>query len=414
MKKIGFVIPWFGFDIPGGAEAELKGLVLHLSEAGVPLEVLTTCVHQFQSDWSHNYHRAGTTVEKGITVRRFKARRRDEDGFNRVNRKLMNHELPLTDQEERTFVREMVNSPSLYRYIGEHKDEYSLFVFIPYMFGTTYFGIRQCMEKAVLIPCFHDESYVYMRCFKRTFSKAAGMIFHAQPEADLAARVYRLDHVNARVLGEGVYTEYTYDAARFRRKYGIDQPFILYAGRKDVGKNIYTLINYFHEYKYRNDNQVKLVLIGGGEVKIPKDLEQDVMDLGFVDVQDKFDAYGAALVLCQPSINESFSLVIMESWICGRPVLVHDRCKVTKHFAKASGGGLYFGDYFEFEGAVNYLLEHPLAADAMGRSGQRFVMENFAWDVITDKYISYFEEVAKGVADAAGKRYRSKEYNEEV
>ena len=39
MKKIGFVIPWFGFDIPGGAEAELKGLVLHLSEAGVPLEV---------------------------------------------------------------------------------------------------------------------------------------------------------------------------------------------------------------------------------------------------------------------------------------------------------------------------------------------------------------------------------------
>ena len=137
MKKIGFVIPWFGFDIPGGAEAELKGLVLHLSEAGVPLEVLTTCVHQFQSDWSHNYHRAGTSVEKGITVRRFKARRRDEDGFNKVNRKLMNHELPLTDQEERTFVREMVNSPSLYRYIGEHKDEYSLFVFIPYMFGTT-------------------------------------------------------------------------------------------------------------------------------------------------------------------------------------------------------------------------------------------------------------------------------------
>ena len=68
MKKIGFVIPWFGFDIPGGAEAELKGLVLHLSEAGVPLEVLTTCVHQFQSDWSHNYHRAGTSVEKGITV----------------------------------------------------------------------------------------------------------------------------------------------------------------------------------------------------------------------------------------------------------------------------------------------------------------------------------------------------------
>ena len=26
MKKIGFVIPWYGEDIPGGAEMELRGL----------------------------------------------------------------------------------------------------------------------------------------------------------------------------------------------------------------------------------------------------------------------------------------------------------------------------------------------------------------------------------------------------
>lgn len=394
MKKIGFVIPWFGFDIPGGAEAELKGLTLHLHEAGVPIEILSTCVHTFNSNWSCNYHRAGTTVEKGITVRRFKVRERNDDAFNAVNIKLMNNRMPLSAEEEKIFTDEMVNSPALYQYIREHKDEYSLFVFIPYMFGTTYYGIQECYDKAILIPCFHDESYVYMECFKREFSKVAGMIFHAQPEADLAERVYDLGNVNAKVLGEGVYTEYTYDAARFREKYNIKEPFILYAGRKDVGKNIYTLINNFHEYKYRNENDLKLVLIGGGEVKIPKDIEKDVFDLGFVEVQDKFDAYAAASVLCQPSRNESFSLVIMESWICERPVLVHDKCNVTKHFAKTSGGGLYFDNYFEFEGAVNYLLEHPDMADAMGKSGRKFVLDNFAWDVIVDKYMKYFKEVA--------------------
>lgn len=394
MKKIGFVIPWFGFDIPGGAEAELKGLTLHLHEAGIPIEILSTCVHTFNSNWSCNYHRAGTTVEKGITVRRFKVRERDDAAFNAVNIKLMDNRLPLSADEEKIFTKEMVNSPALYQYIREHKDEYSLFVFIPYMFGTTYFGIQECYDKAVLIPCFHDESYVYMECFKREFSKVAGMIFHAQPEAELAKRVYNLDHVNAKVLGEGVYTEYTYDASRFREKYKISESFILYAGRKDVGKNIYTLINNFHEYKYRNDNDLKLVLIGGGEIKIPKDIQKDVIDLGFVDVQDKFDAYAAAQVLCQPSKNESFSLVIMESWICERPVLVHNQCNVTKHFAKTSGGGLYFDNYFEFEGTVNYLLEHPEMADAMGKNGRKFVLENFAWDVIIDKYMSYFKEVA--------------------
>ena len=53
----------------------------------------------------------------------------------------------------------------------------------------------------------------------------------------------------------------------------------------------------------------------------------------------------AASLLCQPSHNESFSLVIMESWLCGRPVLVSSQCAVTKDFAKRSNGGLYFKDY---------------------------------------------------------------------
>ena len=34
MKKIGFVTPWYGEEIPGGAEAELRGVVHHLKDAG--------------------------------------------------------------------------------------------------------------------------------------------------------------------------------------------------------------------------------------------------------------------------------------------------------------------------------------------------------------------------------------------
>ena len=55
------------------------------------------------------------------------------------------------------------------------------------------------------------------------------------------------------------------------------------------------------------------MLIGGGELEIPTEIKNDVYDLGFVDLQDKYDAYGAATLLCQPSKNESFSFVIMES-----------------------------------------------------------------------------------------------------
>ena len=60
MKKIGFITPWYGESIGGGAEAELRGLVHHLVEAGMELEVLTTCVKSFTSDWNENYHPEGT------------------------------------------------------------------------------------------------------------------------------------------------------------------------------------------------------------------------------------------------------------------------------------------------------------------------------------------------------------------
>lgn len=393
MKKIGFVTPWYGENIPGGAEMELRGIVSHLNDAGVSLEVLTTCVKDFNSDWNVDYYGEGEDIVNGVVVRRFKVRKRDVQAFDAVNYKLMNG-LTITAEEEDIYEREMVNSPNMYEYIHEHKDDYCLFVFIPYMFGTTYYGIQECYEKAVMIPCFHDESYIYMECFKREFSKVAGMIFHAQPEAQLAGRVYDLSRVDAQVLGEGVYTEYMYDAARFRDKFHIQEPFILYAGRKDVGKNIYTLINNFCEYKHRNENDIKLVLIGGGKVEVPKDMKKHIIDLGFVDQQDKYDAYAAAAILCQPSKNESFSLVIMESWICERPVLVHEQCNVTKHFAKTCNGGLYFNNYYEFEGAVNYLLEHPDVASAMGKNGKEFVLHNFAWDVIVEKYMTYFKKVA--------------------
>ena len=49
--KIGFVMPWFGMDITGGAEAELRELVVHLKGTDLEFEVLTKCVKSFSSNW---------------------------------------------------------------------------------------------------------------------------------------------------------------------------------------------------------------------------------------------------------------------------------------------------------------------------------------------------------------------------
>ena len=392
MKKIGFVIPWYAENIPGGAEMETREVTKHLKAAGLDVEILTTCVKEFGSDWNKNYYPEGEEIVHNVPVKRFKVKKRDTRAFAAVNTKLMNGTVP-TAEEQQIFVDEMVNSPDLYKYIKKHSREYTAFVYIPYMFGTTYFGVKTCPEKAVLIPCFHDEAYVYMDIFRSLYSKAAGMIFNARPEYELTKRLYDIENMQTVVMGIGMDTDLTSDAAAFRKKFGISEPFIIYAGRKDAGKNVHTLVKYFSEYRKRRVTDLKLVLIGGGEMQIPADVRDHVIDLGFVDRQDKYNAIAASEFLCQPSKNESFSLVIMESWLCGRPVLVHEKCAVTANFARESEGGLYFNDYFEFEGCTDFFLSKKDTAAQMGRNGCAYVKKNFDWDIIVDKYKEFFNNM---------------------
>ncbi|MCQ2467311.1 MAG: glycosyltransferase family 4 protein [Clostridia bacterium] len=390
MKKLGFVVPWYGENIPGGAEMLLRGLTSHMAASGVELEILTTCVKQFTSDWNENYHKEGVTTEGGITIRRFKVRKRDSAAFDRVNAMLIKGRKPSREDQE-VFVREMVNSTDLYDYMSEHKDEYSWFLYTPYMFGTTINGIRVAPEKSVLIPCFHDEAYAYMDVFTEEYKKIKGMVFNAVPEEELALRIYDLTNVKHKTIGVGLDTKISSDPQRFREKFNIHDPFILYAGRKDEGKNVHTLVKFFAEFKKRNSTNLKLVLIGGGQMDFPEEFIKsgDIIDLGFVDIQDKYDANSAALLLCQPSKNESFSLVIMESWLGGRPVMVHEDCEVTKHFVVDANGGFYFKTYYEFEGQVNYLMNNPDVASKMGANGCEYVKARFDWDIIVKNYMDF-------------------------
>lgn len=389
MKKIGFVTPWYGDYISGGAEAMLRDLTENLHRKNIPVEILTTCVKDFRSDWNKNYYREETALNKnGIAVRHFKVRKRNTNAFNAVNMKFMKN-IPTTTEEEKIFLHEMVNSTSLYRYMKENSDDYSLFVFIPYMFGTTYYGMRLFPEKSILIPCLHDEPYAYMKHFRKLFPKSAGMIFNSEPEKRLAEKIYDLHNVKTLIAGIGMNTDITASPKDFRTKYKIKEPFILYAGRKDKGKNIDTLIKYHNEYIRRHNTNLYLVLIGGG-----KSIHgRNIADLGYISQQDKYNAMSACEFLCQPSLNESFSLVIMENWLCKRPVLVHEGCEVTRNFVSRSDGGLYFRNYPEFESCTEYLLKNKKISAIMGLNGMEYVTSNFKHDNVIEKYINFFKEI---------------------
>lgn len=383
--RVAFVAPFYGARAAGGAESECRHTAIRLAASGVEVEVFTTCVLDLQHDWNVNGYPQGLSVEDGIPVHRFRREVADPMAFSVLNDRLLRGE-QLAPEEERRFMALHVTSPGLLRALADARGRFDRFVFIPYLFGTTYHGMMVCPERSVLIPCLHDEGYARMRTTAETFGRAARIVYHTEAERILALRLFGADAEKGAVLGEGVDTAFESDGERFRQKHGVKGPFVLYAGRKDRTKNVDTLIRYFLASRTRMGNRLQLVLIGPGSMTIPPEAAGSIVDLGFVFEQDKRDAYSAALALCQPSLNESFSIVMMEAWACGTPCLVHGGCAVTKEHVLASGGGLYFDDERDFAGCLEFFYGRPHEVFAMGAAGRRYVNANFGWDRIIPRY----------------------------
>jgi len=390
---LAFVVPWFGEEVRGGAEMQGWETARELSRRGCRVEILTTCSRSFQHRWEENYHPPGVSEREGITVRRFLVDRRDEKRFDVANRALLSGACASATLEE-AFARESINSSALYRFVGEQAERY-LFVFTPYLYGTTLIGAAVRPDRSLLIPCLHDESYAYLGVTRRMFLGVRGSLFFTPEEAAVAWRACGAEPPG-RVTGGGIDTHLRGHAERFRQASGVRDPYLLYVGRLDRGKNTHVLMAYARERARRRGGAERLVLLGSGPLAIPHE-DPVFVAAGVLDEQGKMDVCAGALALCQPSVNESFSRVIMESWLNEVPVLVHAGCAVTVGHCRRSGAGLWFRDFLEFSEAADLLAGDPDLRRRLGAAGRRYVLAECSWDTVCAR-------IVQAVADLTGER----------
>ncbi len=382
-RTVGLVIPWYSDTMGGGAETACRILAKEFQRAGAAVEVLATRVGGFRSDWGVNHFPEGMSDEGGVAVRRFAVGKASRRKFDAINARLMAGE-GVSEEEERVFLREMLPCPALTEYIAANRGRYH-FVFLPYLFATTYYGALACEGEAIHIPCLHDEAYARMRCVKEMMGRARGAFFLSGPEQALARRLYP----GLRDLGApGLPMEAGWggDGERFRAKYGYER-FLLYVGRTDAGKGAELLAGHFERYVAETKQDLHLLFLGVERAPGETGAAGRIHAMGFLSEQDKRDALAGAVALCVPSVMESFSIVLMESWLAGRPAIVNEACAVTAEFCRQSRGGLWFEDYADFRGVVDYLLSHPREAAAMGRAGGEFVRERFAPEKVARGYL---------------------------
>jgi len=208
-------------------------------------------------------------------------------------------------------------------------------------------------------------------------------------------------HVPGDVVGVGSALPASMDGEAFRRRHGIDGPFILYVGRIDENKGCRQLFDFFRRYRAETSSPLKLVLIGKAVIPIPP--APAIVALGFQPDQEKWDALAACDLLSMPSRYESLSMVTLEAWWAERPVLANGKCAVLRGQCLRANAGLYYSSYDEFHEALALLEGKPELRRALGGNGRRYFDAHYAWDVVERKYLDLMARVQAENAEIAAR-----------
>ncbi|WP_026664675.1 glycosyltransferase family 4 protein [Butyrivibrio sp. FC2001] len=388
MKKICFVIQRYGLEVNGGAETLCRELAERMC-GRYDVEVLTTRAIDYMT-WKDEY-KSDEEIISGVKVRRFSVKKeRHRKAFNAINRVFKMGLLP-EFMEYRWLVEQGPYTPELIDYIRRNKDAYDVFIFVTYLYYPTVLGVSEVADKAIVLPLAHDEPFLRMKIFNPVFTSPRAFLFETEEERDLARSRFECTHIPYHLGGSGVEIPSAVCAEDFKTKYGLDN-YIIYAGRIDDGKNCPELFEFFLRYKKENGGNLKLVLLGKSVIDIPD--SEDIVSLGFVSEKDKFDGMAGAKLLVMPSKYESLSIVVLEAFSLGVPVLVNGECAVLKGHCDKSGGGLYYTSYDEFQAGLKKLVGDEKLMASMGQRGNVYVSERFNWNKICDNLAELIEMVA--------------------
>lgn len=390
MRRIALINQRYGLEVNGGSEYYTR-LIAERLKGNFDVEVLTTTAIGYDT-WE-NYYQEGTETIDGIRIRRFKVDcPRNVQEFNKLTDKIALNPERTPEEESQWIDAQGPVSSGLINYMCSHEDNYDLFVFVTYLYYLTAKGLPKVAKKAVLIPTAHDEPYIYFSVYKDIFLKPQGIIYLTDEEKELVERLFSNQHIKNIVAATGVDVPCGINEMAFRKKFRIWDKYIIYVGRIDATKGCDKLFDYFIAYKVRHEHsRLKLVLMGKKMIDIPN--HPDIISLGFVSEEDKYNGISGAQALVLPSEFESLSISVLESMALSVPVVVNGKCDVLKGHCLKSNGGLYYENYCEFEGILRWMASNKELWKQMGENARSYINKYYQWDVIIEKISALFNEI---------------------
>jgi glycosyltransferase involved in cell wall biosynthesis len=385
--KVAAVVPRYGTEVIGGCETAVRELSEWMVKCtDVEVEILTTTALD-PTTWAEHFP-AATTREGGVTVHRFpvtRGRSRDSDTRGAP---LLARAKNLTHAEQQEWLDlQGPTAPALVDAVAA--TDADVVTIHPYLYWPDVAAHAAARVPVVFHPYAHDEAPLRLPIFAPLFENSAGLVFQVGAERRLCERRFAIAARRAITLGLGVVAA-PGDAADARAAVGIgDRPYLLCLGRMDDGKGVRLLYEWFTAYKERHPGP--LALVYAGPVVNPVPPHPDVVVAGQVDDPVRWGLLRGALTLVNPSANESFSLVVLESWVVGVPVVVNGRCAVTREHCERSGGGLWFDDYAHFETIVDRLVADEDLRATLAARGAAYVERFYQWPTLVERYEAFLQ-----------------------
>jgi glycosyltransferase involved in cell wall biosynthesis len=389
--RLGLLVPRYGEEVVGGTEHWLRELCEHLvADRGWTVEVFTTCA-QSAATWADEY-RPGTTAEGGVTVHRFRSLSGRNSGYLHQLERLRRDPTSYTVAEAAEYVRLVgpVCPAATAAAVAAVEDGHcELMAVTPYLYWPTVTAVPRMGRRVIFHGAAHDEPELYLPVMAPVFEAVGGFAFNSFSERELVERNFAVGHLPSGVIGNAV-DEGAGDPAAARGALGLDpdEPFVLCVGRVERAKGATALAAmwdlYVERSRARRVEAPRLVLLGPEHEQIRAG--PAVLRAGRQPESVKWGALAACELLVAPSAQESFSLVVLEAWLAGRPVVVNGRCGPTVEHCRRSGGGIWFDGYGDFEAGVDRLLGAPDLRDELAARGAAYTRDVFAWPRILDRY----------------------------
>ncbi len=216
--------------------------------------------------------------------------------------------------------------------------------------------------------------------------------------------IYSLPEEKVRIIPNGIVTgklRRVLDAGRIKEKYGVHPmaPLILFCGRMSIQKGPDILVEAMPRIlSYRPD--ARFIFMGEGGMR--EECERRARELGVADAcrflgytpsSEKQDLINACDMMCVPSRNEPFGVVVLEAWDACKPVVATEAVSIIKNF---EDGLLAYVQPESIAWCINRLLGNPDEMKKIAKAGCSRIDAEFSWERIAKRTEDVYEEVLKG------------------